>query len=166
MTDPIEKLPAEAKWQIATKGLTGAYTACANALQQAVGEAKFNEFNAEVWYQAGKAVKEIVDTFGLPVDDARQIEEALELSVRASMGPEAEFEVVEAGQGRCVGRLSKCPWHERMKELGIGWDMCRAGHQSWGAGAVESVNPDFTHSLTKCMPGGDPYCEFVVERKK
>jgi hypothetical protein len=166
MTEPINKVPAEARWQIATKGLTGAVTAYCNALKNAVGEAKYNEFSNAVWYQGGQALKDIVDAFGLPVESARQIEEALELSARASMGPEFEFEVVEATQDRCMARLSKCPWHERWKEQGMGWDFCRFGHQGWGQGAVEGINPDFAHSLTKSMPGGDPYCEFVIERKK
>ena len=166
MTDSLEKLPGEARWQIATRGLTGAYTAVANALKEAVGEAKYNEFNQVVWYQGGKAVKEIVDAVGLPTENATQIEEALELAARASMGPEFEFKVVEATQDRCVARCSKCAWHERWKELGLGWDFCRSGHQRWGEGAVESMNPNFAHSLTKTMGGGESYCEFVIERKR
>jgi hypothetical protein len=166
MTEPIEKIPAEARWQIAARRLTGAYTACSNALKQVVGETKYNEFNGEVWYQAGKGLKELVDAFGIPVGDARQIEEAVELAVRASMGPELEIGVVEATQDRCVARVSKCPWHERWKEQGLGWDFCRIGHRRWGDGAVESVNPAFAHSLPKTMPGGDPYCELIIERKR
>ncbi|MGA2938959.1 MAG: L-2-amino-thiazoline-4-carboxylic acid hydrolase [Syntrophobacteraceae bacterium] len=166
MSELIEKISAEARWQIATKGLTGAWMACANALKQAVGEAKYNEFNGEFWSQAGKGVKEFVDAFGLPVGDAREIEEAIELAVRAVMGPEWEFEVVEATRDRCAARVSKCPYHERWKEQGLGWDFCKIGHRRWGDGVVESLNPDFAHSLPKTMPGGDPYCEFIVERKK
>ena len=61
MTDSLEKLPGEARWQIATRGLTGAYTAVANALKEAVGEAKYNEFNQIVWYQGGKAVADFME---------------------------------------------------------------------------------------------------------
>ena len=46
-------------------------------------------------------------------------------------------------------------------------DTCGAGHQSWGDGAVESLNPNFTFKLTKNITlHGDPYCEWVIERKK
>lgn len=41
-----------------------------------------------------------------------------------------------------------------------------SGHQRWGEGAAESLNPDFTFKLTKNMVAGDSHCEWVVERKK
>jgi predicted hydrocarbon binding protein len=166
MTDPIEKIPAEARWQIATKGLTGAAMAVANALRQAVGEEKYNEVMRALWYQAGKGVKEFIEAFGLPVRDARQIEEAAQLASLASMGPEFKYEVVEASQDRCVARVSKCPWYERHKEQGMGFDLCTFGHGSWGEGFVESANPDFIYSVSKSMARGDSYCEVIIERKK
>ncbi len=166
MTDPLEKIPAEIRWQIATRGLTGTFMACANALRLAAGEANHNEFIGKLWYQAGKGVKEFLGAFGVPVGDARQLYEAMVLAAHVGMGPELEIEVVEATHDRCVGRVSKCPWHERSKELGIDGRFCRVGHQGWGDGIIESVNPDFAFNIPKTMPAGDPYCEVVVERKK
>jgi hypothetical protein len=166
MTKQIEKIPPETRWQIATKGLTGAFMACANALRLAVDEAKYNEVIAELWFQAGKSVKELVDAFGVPVGDARQINEAMTLAGQVGMGPELEVEFAEATQDRCIGRVSKCPWYERSKELGIDGRFCRVGHQRWGDGIIESTNPDFAFNITKTMPAGDPYCEVIIERKK
>lgn len=166
MAGLIDRVPAEARWQIATQGLTGAYTAVANALKEAIGEEKYNEFNGAVWFQAGKAAKEFADTFGLKVDTPKDVAELLALLAETSMGPEADFEVVEATETRCVGRFTKCPWHERWKELGLGWDYCASGHRKWGDGAVESVKPDLSHRVTKSMLHGEPFCEIVVERKK
>lgn len=37
MANTIEKIPEKTSWQVATKGLTGAYIAISNALKQAVG---------------------------------------------------------------------------------------------------------------------------------
>ena len=79
---------------------------------------------------------------------------------------EVEFEVVEATKDRCVGKTTHCPWYKRWQEQGLDMDTCSAGHQNWGEGAVESLNPDFTFRLTKNMVTGDPHCEWVVERKK
>jgi hypothetical protein len=45
MSDKIETIPEKTRWEIATKGLTGAYIAISNALQRAVGQKKFEEFN-------------------------------------------------------------------------------------------------------------------------
>lgn len=60
----IETIPEKTRWEIATKGLTGVYIAISNALKQAVGQNKFEEFNGALWYGAGKGVKEFAD--GIP----------------------------------------------------------------------------------------------------
>lgn len=165
MAEAIEKVPAEMRWEIATKGLTGAIVAYSNALKNAVGEEKFNEFNAGLWYEAGKGAKQFADGFGLAVERSKDIGDATELLALTAMGPEFEFEVVEDTEDRCVGKTTKCPWHERAKELGIEWDFCRVGHQKWGDGLVDSLNPNFSFNLSKSMQSGDSCCEWVIERK-
>jgi hypothetical protein len=160
------KVSAEARWQIATAGLTGATAAFSKALKDAVGEEKHNEFAKVLWGEAGKGAKEFAASFGLPTTTAGEIEEVTSQLATASMGPEFAFQVVESSDDRCVGRATQCPWRERAKEVGIDWDYCTAGHQSWGDGCVEALNADFHFSLTKNMQRGDPFCEWTIERKK
>ncbi len=162
----IDKIPEKTRWEIATKGLTGAYIAISKALQQAVGQKKFEEFNGPLWYEAGKGAKEFAATLGLPTESPEDVEAVTHLMAQASMGPEFVFEVVETSKDRCVGRTTQCPWHKRWKEQGVAFDTCGVGHQKWGEGAVESLNPNLTFKLTKNMLHGDPHCEWVVERKK
>ncbi|MDH3546575.1 MAG: L-2-amino-thiazoline-4-carboxylic acid hydrolase [Gammaproteobacteria bacterium] len=166
MANKIDDIPEQTRWQIATQGLTGAYIAISNALKQAVGQKGFEEFNGALWYEAGKGAKEFAETHGLATEDAQEIEEVTHLLAQASMGPEFVFEVVEATKDRCVGKTTQCPWHKRWQEQGLDMDTCGVGHQRWGEGAAESLNPDFTFKLTKNMLHGDPHCEWVVERKK
>jgi hypothetical protein len=166
MTEKIEKVPAETRWAIATKGLTGACTVMINALKDALSPEKFDEFQVGLWSQAGKGAKELADTLGLPSESPRDIAEVTEVLGITSMGPEFNFEIVEATEDRCVGRANKCPWHERWKEFGLKEDFCNSGHQGWGDGAVQSLNPNFTYTLTKNMQRGDSHCEYVIERKK
>ena len=166
MPSKIETVPEKARWEMATKGLTGAYIAISNAMKQAVGQKKFEDFNGSLWHEAGKEAKQFANTFGLPSGTATEVEAATHLLAQASMGPEFVFEVVEATQDRCVGRTTQCPWHKRWKEQGLDFDPCGVGHQRWADGAVGSLNPNFTFKLTKVMPRGDSYCEWVVERKK
>jgi len=64
MPDEIDTIPEKARWDIATKGLTGAYIAISNALKQAVGQKKFEEFNGALWHEAGKGAKNFADNFG------------------------------------------------------------------------------------------------------
>ena len=166
MADKIEAIPEKARWEIATKGLTGAYIAISNALKQAVGQKKFDEFNGPLWHEAAKGAKEFADTAGLATATAGDVEGVIHLMAKASMGPEFVFEIVEATKDRCVGTTTQCPWHKRWKEQGLDMDTCSAGHQAWGDGATEVLNPNFTFKLTKNMVRGDAHCEWVVERKK
>jgi L-2-amino-thiazoline-4-carboxylic acid hydrolase len=166
MPDKIEKIPEKTRWEIATKGMTGAYIAISNAMKQAVGQKKFEEFNGALWFEAGKGAKEFAQSNGLATADAKDIEGITHLFAKAAMGPEFEFEIIESSKDRCVGKTTQCPWHKRWKEQGLDFDPCGVGHQKWGEGAVESLNPNFTFKLTKVMPRGDSHCEWVVERKK
>ena len=166
MANSIDKVPENARWEIATKGLTGAYIAISNALKQAVGQKKFEEFNGPLWHQAGKGAKEFADNFGLATESAGDVEGVIHILAQAAMGPEFVFEIVESTKDRCVGKTTQCPWYKRWKEQGLDMDTCGAGHQAWGNGATESLNPNFTFKLTKNMLHGDPHCEWVVERKK
>ena len=166
MSDAIETISEKTRWEIATKGLTGAYIAISNALKQAVGQKGFDEFNGPLWRQAGRGAKEFADSLGLATETAGDVEGIMHLLAKTSMGPEFEFKIVESTKDRCVGQTTQCPWHKRWKEQGLDMDTCGAGHQAWGAGAAESLNPIFTFKLTKNMLHGDSHCEWVVERKK
>ncbi|HYM18444.1 MAG TPA: L-2-amino-thiazoline-4-carboxylic acid hydrolase [Micropepsaceae bacterium] len=166
MSKGIEQVPENARWELATKSLTGAYIAISNAFRQALGQKKLEEFNASLWHEAAKEAKAFAQNFELPTKTAADVEAITHLYAKASMGPEFVFEVVEATQDRCVGRTTQCPWHKRWKEQGLDFDICSAGHQRWGDGVAESLNPNFTFKLTKNMVRGDAHCEWVVERKK
>ena len=165
MTEALKKIPAETRWAIATKGLTGATIAYAKALKEGIGEEKFNAFIKALWFEAGKGAKEFADNLGLPADNAGDLEAVAELFAITAMGPECKFEVVEATADRCVGKASMCPWCERGKEMGLDFDFCNAGHQGWGDGVIEALNPNFKFNLTKNMVRGDAHCEWVIERK-
>lgn len=166
MAKTIAAVPEKTRWEIATKGLTGAYIAISSAFQKAMGQSKFEEFNGPLWRQAGKDAKQFAATFGLATETAGDVEAVIHLLAQASMGPEFVFEIVESTKDRCVGTTTQCPWHKRWKEQGLTMDTCGAGHQAWGEGATESLNPNFTFRLTKNMLHGDSHCEWVVERKK
>lgn len=166
MADTIDKIPEKTRWEISTKGMTGAYIAISKALKDAVGQKKFEEFNGPFWNAAGKGAKDFANTFGFATRNAVDIEAVTKLMAQASMGPEFASEVVEATENRCVGTTTECPWYKRWKEQGVDFDTCSAGHQSFGDGVAESLNPEFTFKLTKNMVRGDAHCEWVVERKK
>jgi hypothetical protein len=73
----------------------------------------------------------------------------LELFAITSMGPECNYEIVEATEDKCVTRTNACPWHARWKELGLGFDFCGLGHQGWADWVIESLNRNFTLALPR-----------------
>ncbi len=164
MYEPLEKIPAIQRWEIAAKALTGAHTALANAFIEIVGEEKYHEINSQIWQQGGMAAKEFANSLGMSADNAQSITEISLLFAFATMGPEFEMEEIESSETRYVGRTVKCPWHERSKEMG-GPLNCDVGHQKWGEGVISALNPDFSFKLSENIPKGDSYCEWIIEKK-
>ena len=87
MTEPINRVPAEIRWEIATKGLTGACSAYGNALKSAEGEEKYNDFIKVLWYEAGKGAKEFADNLELKTEKAADVDGVINLLATTSMVP-------------------------------------------------------------------------------
>lgn len=162
----VEKIPAEARWTIATQGLTGAYVATVKAMLDAVGRDKYSEMMVQIWTEAGKSSKQIADALGLAGHDAKSAAQTGVLVCIASMGPEFEFEIIEATAEKAAFRYHECPWWNRMKELGISDDLCSAACPAYWNGSAKSFNPKLTASLAKAKPWGDPFCEYVYKLQK
>jgi len=164
--DVVAKIPAETRWTITAQGLTGAYVATIKAMLDAVGREKFDEIMTYIWTEGGKSTKQIADALSLTGHDAKSAAEATRLVIIASMGPEFEFEVIEATAEKALFRWHQCQWCNRMKELEIPDDLCSAGCNTYWDSSVKSFNPQLTASLNKSMPLGAPYCEHVVTLQK
>ncbi len=162
MMEVMEKVPAETRWTIATEALTGAMTAIDKVLLDIVGQEKFNEIVGQIWTEGGKASKQIADAFGLSGDDAKSMAETNSLVATVIMGP-FKLETVEATAEKAVVRCTECPWWSRAKEMEILDDMCSVGDQAWNNDLAKALNPKVSVTLTKAMPRGDSYCEWVYE---
>jgi hypothetical protein len=166
MAGVVENVPAEARWTIAAQSLTGAATVSAKALLDVLGQERFNVAWAQIWGGLGKAAKQVADGLGLAGDDAKSVAETNVAVTVVAMGPEVKIEAVEATAERTVLRNTECPYWNRMKELGISDDLCSAADPAYFNGLANSLNPKVTVTLTKAMPLGDPYCEWVYELQK
>jgi hypothetical protein len=166
MTEVIDKVPAETRWAITSQTLTGAIIGTNKVLLDIVGQEKYNEIMGQVWSEGGKASKQIADALGLVGNDAKSIAATVLLVATVEMGPELKFETVEATAEKATIRCTECPWWNRAKELEISDDMCSIGDPAWGNGLAKALNPKVTVDLTKAMPRGDSYCEWVYELQK
>ena len=166
MAEAVEKVPAETRWTIATKALTGAVIATGKALRDALGQEQFNEVWGRIWAEQGKASKQIAESLGITGDDAKSAVEAFQSIVTVAMGPEFKWETIEAAPERVVLRCTECAWWNRQQELGIPGDLCSSADPAFCNAFGKSLNPKLTVSLTKARPKGDSYCETVWELQK
>lgn len=162
-SEAVENIAANARWTIATKGLTSAYVATVKGMLDVVGREKYNEIMVQIWTGAGKSSKQIAETLGLSSHDASSAVETARLVSIASMGPEFAFEVTETTAEKATFRYHECQWWNRMKELRISDDLCSAACPAYWNASVKSFNPKLTASLAKAKPWGDPFCEQVCE---
>ena len=160
----VEKVPAEMRWTIATRALTGMITAMDAATQAALGPEKHKEMVTQLWGAAGPGVKQLVDALGLPADDAKAAANAVTTATVVMLGPEVQVEVIEATPTKVLGRVTGCPWPLRTKEMGAALD-CVPPCGAYFEAAYKAVNPKLVFRPgDKCMMRGDPYCgDWVLE---
>jgi hypothetical protein len=159
-----EKLVWTARTHMATLVIRGE-----TILAPIVGAEKFKEITENVYGEGGKIMFPMVkDAFNVPVEDAIGAADLIDVVTLVSMSPEFESERVEESPERTVVRTTKCPWMELYKEYKVDPKVipCYEGHQAWGERGLKAINPKFTHKMTKGMPKGDQYCEYVIEFKK
>jgi hypothetical protein len=163
--ETIKTIPIETRFLETTKGNIAVWMVLSNILRDTVGEEKWKEIVGPIFTQAGAGVKAVKDQFGLVGDDAKAASEALILAPLVGFGPEPVIEITEATKDRVVSKQTICPLWNRVEELGLKGDPCTFGHICWSEAGIKAINPNLTFQLTKAMPKGDPYCEWVVELK-
>ena len=67
--------------------------------------------------------------------------------------------MVEETQDRIVIRVNRCPLNFNVPE------MCRA-HTTMEQTVVEELNPELTYRIGRSIPGGEAFCEHILEYKK
>lgn len=166
MAEGVEKVPAEIRWAIATKALTGAATAVMKTLRDLLGQERYNEVSGQIWAELGKASKQVADALGLSGGDAKSAVETFKSVLNVTMGPEFKIETVEATAEKAVTRCTACPWWSRQQEFRIPGDLCSAASNAFDKAFAKALNPNLSLALTTGMCRGDAYCETVWELQK
>ena len=174
----LEKIPAEKRWALTAKILTGLSTLRdlkavmpllgkgEGIIAPVMGYEKYLEINTKIYTEGGKKMFQMVkERFNIPVEDAIGAYTLYIVAAILQNGPEFIAELIEAAPERVVFRRTKCAWYERYVDLGLDPELrvCPTGHQAWGEEGFKSINPHLKFTLTKAMPRGDPYCEAVIE---
>ena len=185
MAELLEKIPTERCWEITTKILSSLFVlrgekiiAPAMGMEEGVvapvlGAEKWTEINVKIFGNGSKILFPLFkDMFNIPVENAIDASDLVEVVSVLQLGPTQgeEFgENVEYSPERVIWRQHKCTWMERYKEFKAdhAFIPCDKGAcQAWGEEGLKAVNPKLTWKVTKAMPSGDPYCEFIYEFKE
>jgi hypothetical protein len=162
----IEDIPAEQRWEIAAMAASAIPFAYDIAFREALGE-KYDEIERPIYVEAGKEIKNLASTLGLPTGNAREIDETFGIIMTILNGPELKGETIKEGDDRTVGKVTQCPTLNRAVEMGLDPKIVAlTACQTYLKSAIESLNPGFTLQHNKRMCSGDPYCEMVSERRK
>ena len=162
----IKDIPAEARWEIATKAANIQSVVYDMLVRQIIGD-KIDEFWKAIMSEGGKGSKAMAESLGLPASNAKEIDEALGIISTILLGPEFESDILEANEDQVVVRLTGCPMLNAHRTVGHGSTAGTPAHcQEFCQNSVESLNPHYTIQYSKRMCTGDPYCEYAIEHKK
>ena len=175
----LKKIPPEKRWAITAKALTRLFGLRVILTRPLLGRGhgiispilaweKHEEIQEKTFGEHGKQfIPWVKETFNIPVEDAIGAAKLAIVAGRLLMGPESQYEIVEATRERVVLKRAQCVWLERMNDFEVDAELmtCPPAHQANSEEGLKAVNPKITVKLTKAMPWGDPYCEDVIEFK-
>lgn len=162
----VDQIPAETRWAIATKALTGALAAHLQIIFSLAGKEKYPEILRQIWPQIGQASAELAKALGMTGDNAQAAAEAGAAICLCAMGPEYKIEEIVVSGDKTVMKITECPWWNRMKESGISHDLLSAGDLVFWDSFIKTLSPKVTMKHGKQMHRGDPYCEWIFATKK
>jgi len=162
----IKDIPAEVRWEIATKAANTQSVVYDMLVRQIIGDKIDDIWNA-IMTEGGKDSKNLARSLGLPASNAIEIESTLDIISTIILGPELRGEILVANEDHVIGKMTGCPMLNAHRNIGHRPTAGTAAHcQAFCQNSVESLSPRYTMRYTKRMCTGDPHCEYVIKLKK
>jgi len=158
----LEDVPAEIRWEIATKAALVSGIGYNMAFREILGDETVDQIEEAIDTEAGKEIKTIADSLGFPTTNAIEVDDAYGIVGMIIMG-KMEYETLEATNERVVQRVTNCPILNTNKEMNAPFESMPNHCQAFGKSAVEELNPKYTHRFSKQMCAGDEYCQYTIE---
>lgn len=116
--------------------------------------------------EIAKEIKTMVDSLGLPGENAMQIRDAWEEVSQIIQG-RFEHELIENTPNRVIEKLTLCPLFNPLKETDaeLKKNMIE-GCSRYARIVGETINPQYMIRFTKKMCAGDDCCEIIIELKE
>ncbi len=161
----LEKVPMEARWDIASGGLVRAQVILYKTLYDKEGREKFVEARKQSCPVAAAGNKGYADRFGLTGNDAKSAAAIIPAIVTLFYGPQQKYEIGEATAKKARVKCVECAFWNVVQAQKITDDLCSAHSHYYWEGFVKAMNPKMTSTLVKARPRGDSVCEWVIEIK-
>lgn len=161
----LEDIPAEVRWEIATKASMASLIGYGLAFRQILGEETVRKVEEAIMAEGGKEIKNIADSLGLPTENAIEVDDAFGF-IGMTMWGKMDYETLESTNEKVVQHITSCTNLNTHKEMNAPIISMPHLCQVLATNAVEEINPKYTQSFSKKMCAGDDYCEYTIELKK
>jgi hypothetical protein len=161
----LEKVPMEARWNIATGGLIFWSVSYLKEVYDTKGQEQYLEHFKKTSPLVAARSKGNADRLGFTGNDAKSAVAIIPASLIIVYGPKQKFEIEEATAEKARLKCLNCELWNAVQARKITDDLCSVHSQYWWDGFVKAMNPKLTSTLVKARPRGDSVCEWVIELK-
>jgi hypothetical protein len=161
----LDKVPLEARWNIAAGGLVGYQVNLAKTNFDKEGREKYIEYAKKNSPIVGARGKGLADRFGFTGNDAKSAAEIIPAAITVFYGPSQKYEIEEATAEKARVKCLECAYWNAVKAQKFTDDLCSAHSHYYWEGFAKAINPKLTSTLVKARPRGDSVCEWVIELK-
>lgn len=161
----LEKIPMEARWNIAAGVLVGSQVNMAKTFLDKEGRERFLEYAKKNSPIMGARAKGIADRFGFIGNDAKSAAAIIPSAITVFYGPSQKYGIEEATAEKARVKCLECAYWNTMQTQKITDDLCSAHSRYYWEGFAKAINPKLTSTLVKARPLGDSVCEWVIELK-
>jgi hypothetical protein len=161
----LDSIPDRMKWQIASKLASTLPLFYDLAFRKEIAD-RYDEIERDIWIEIGQQARDLAVSYQLPVGNAEQIADTLQVVSTVFFGPEFRGEKLVVNRDRTTVMKTRCPFLLRELEICQPNDLFFQKCMAFSISAVESMNPDYTLRFVRSMCTGDKTCEAKILLKK
>ncbi len=166
MVQVLKEVPAEQRWDIATRCSDMMPFAYEQAFRKIAPErlSELKSAEKEIWREMGKRQTDIAKSIGYTVNSAMEVAEAFNGISRIVLGPQLQCRTIQGKENSATLITEQCPMAANTERFGAEarhtCELCSA----YTTAAVESLNPNYHISSETHMCMGDPSCRMTIEK--
>lgn len=161
----LEKVPMEARWDLASGGLITFNVSYFKALFDQGGKEKLVDFVKQRAPITAARYKGFADRFGLTGTDPKSSAAIIPAIVTLVYGPQQKYEIEETTAEKARFKCINCAFWNGVQAQKITDDLCSANSQYVLDAIAKALNPKLSCTLLKARPFGDSICEWDIELK-